>query len=334
MKANRPRHAAAGRQRLTGQCVVLTGASSGIGRAAAVQFARAGADLVLAARRQAVLDEVAAQCQALGAQVLVVATDVTDERAVRALASAAVARFGGIDVWVNNVGVGAVGSFVQTPLKSHQRVIETNLLGHINGAHAVLPHFIARKRGVLVNMISLGAFAAAPYGAAYTASKFGLRGFSEALRGELHEFEDIHVCDVYPAFMDTPGVSHAANYTGRRLQPAPPLYDPRRAAAAIVSLAHDPRPSVTVGSAATALRFAHWLSPGLTGLFGAKVVERYLNDAESAPRTEGTLSAPWVGPGIDGAQRQQQGHGATPVVAAALGAGLMLGVLALTRSRR
>jgi len=319
---------------LVGQCVVLTGATSGIGRATAVQFARAGVDLVLAARRQNVLDEVAAQCQALGAQVLVVPTDVTDERAVRALASAAVARFGGIDVWVNNVGVGAVGSFVQTPLRSHHRVIEANLLGHINGAHAVLPHFIARKSGVLINMISVGAWAAAPYASAYSASKFGLRGFSEALRGELHAWRDIHVCDVYPAFMDTPGVSHAANYTGRKLRPAPPLYDPRLAAAAVVALAREPRASVSVGGAAMAMRFAHWLSPSLSAWFGAQAVERGLSGADSAPRSDGNLFAPSVGAGIDGGYRHKAARSAVPTAAVAVGAGLVIGLLAHHLSRR
>ncbi|ARN21149.1 SDR family oxidoreductase [Piscinibacter gummiphilus] len=319
---------------LAGQCVVLTGATSGIGRATAVQFARAGVDLVLAARRQNVLDEVAAQCQALGAQVLVVPTDVTDERAVRALASAAVARFGGIDVWVNNVGVGAVGSFVQTPLKSHHRVIEANLLGHINGAHAVLPHFIARKSGVLINMISVGAWAAAPYASAYSASKFGLRGFSEALRGELHEWRDIHVCDVYPAFMDTPGVSHAANYTGRKLRPAPPLYDPRLAAAAVVSLAREPRSSVSVGGAATAMRLAHWVSPALSAWLGAQAVERGLSSADSAPRSDGNLFAPSVGAGIDGGYRHKVARTAVPTTAVAVAAGLVIGLLAHRLARR
>lgn len=316
------------KRNLVGQCVVLTGATSGVGRATAVQFARAGADLVLAARRQAVLDEGAAQCQALGAQALVVPTDVTDERAVRALASAAVARFGGIDVWINNVGVGAVGTFVQTPLKSHRRVIEANLLGHINGAHAVLPHFIARKSGVLINMISLGALAPAPYATAYTASKFGLRGFTEALRHELHEWPDIHVCGVYPAFMDTPGIAHAANYTGRQLRPAAPLYDPRDAAAAMVSLAQAPKPSVTVGGAATALRFLHRISPTISGWVGAKLVARYLSQADSAPRTDGNLFAPSVGSGIDGGYRHRPAGGRLPTAVVAVAAGLVVGLLA------
>lgn len=291
------------RDDLAGYTVVLTGATSGVGRATAQAFARQCANLVLAARREAVLEEVAAECQALGAQTLVVPTDVTQPQAVQALARAAAARFGGIDVWVNNVGVGAVGGFVETPLKAHHRVIEANLLGHINGAHTVIPYFIGQKSGTLINMISLGAWAAAPYAAAYSASKFGLRGFSEALRGEMSRWSNIHVCDVYPAFLDTPGVSHAANYTGRRLKPVPPLYDPREAAWAIVSLVKSPRAVTTVGAAAHALRLGHAVAPGMSAWIGARVVERYLKRAESAPRTEGNLFAPSVGAAIDGGHR-------------------------------
>jgi hypothetical protein len=99
-------------------------------------------------------------------------------------------------------------------------------------------------------------------------------------------------------------MAHAANYTGRRLKPAPPLYDPRLAAEAIVSLAREPRPSVTVGAAATALRMGHAVSPLLSGWVGAKVVERYLKQAEPAPRSDGNLYAPSLGNSIDGGYRQ------------------------------
>jgi NAD(P)-dependent dehydrogenase (short-subunit alcohol dehydrogenase family) len=320
------------RRDLRARTVVLTGASSGIGRAAALAFADAGAYLVLAARHPAALEDVAAQCRARGAQALVVPTDVTQADQVRALAAAAVERFGAIDVWVNNVGVGAVGAFTDTPIEAHHRVIEANLLGHFNGAHAVLRHFMARKRGVLINMISLGAWAAAPYAAAYSASKFGLRGFTEALRGEMSGWPDIHVCDVYPAFMDTPGISHAANYTGRRLRPAPPLYDPRLAAEAIVSLAREPRPSVTVGAAATALRVGHAVSPALSGWVGAKVVERYLKQADPAPRTDGNLHTPSAGHAIEGGFRQPQARSSWWLWAAAGGA-LWLGLQAARAGR-
>lgn len=320
------------RRELRGRTVVLTGASSGIGRATALAFADAGACLVLAARNRAALDDVAEQCRARGAQALVVPTDVTQADQVRALAAAAVERFSAIDVWVNNVGVGAVGSFTETPIEAHRRVVEANLLGHFHGAHAVLRHFMARKQGVLINMISLGAWAAAPYAAAYSASKFGLRGFSEALRGEMSGWPDIHVCDVYPAFMDTPGMGHAANYTGRRLKPASPLYDPRLAAEAIVSLAREPRPAVTVGAAATALRVGHAVSPLLSSWIGARVVERYLRQADTAPKGDGNLYAPSIGNAIDGGFRESVKPGRWWLWAA-VGGALLLGVQAARRPR-
>ena len=121
-------------------------------------------------------------------------------------------------------GVDAVGGFVETPIASHERVILANLVGHMNDAHAVLPVFLQQGRGVFINVISLGAFAPTPFAAAYGASKYGLRSFSEALRAELAGHPGIQICDVYPAFIDTPGISHGANYIGRALTAPPPLY--------------------------------------------------------------------------------------------------------------
>jgi NAD(P)-dependent dehydrogenase (short-subunit alcohol dehydrogenase family) len=194
--------------------VVITGASSGMGRATALAFAQQRARLVLAARGVEALERVVAQCARMGAQAIAVPTDVTDAKAVRALAGAALRRFGGIDVWINNVGVGAVGRFEATPMEAHRRVVEANLLGHMHGAHAVLPHFRSQRSGVLINMISLGGWVATPYAGAYTASKFGLRGFSASLRQELARHRDIHVCGVFPAIVDTPGLEHGAHVTG------------------------------------------------------------------------------------------------------------------------
>lgn len=171
---------------------------------------------MLAARDAAALHEVARTCRELGAEVLVAPTDVTDADAVKDLTRKAMS-FGKIDVWFSNVGVGAVGRFEETPIEAHEQVIRTNLIGHLNDAHAAVPIFRKQGHGIFINMISLGGFASAPFAAAYSASKFGLRGFSEALRAELADERDIHICDVYPTFMDTPGVGHGANYTGRRL---------------------------------------------------------------------------------------------------------------------
>ncbi|KAK0330567.1 hypothetical protein LTR94_032328, partial [Friedmanniomyces endolithicus] len=169
---------------------VITGASSGIGQATAEAFAVAGWKLVLAARSREDLETVAAHCRDVGAQVLVVPTDVGDAEAVRTLASTAREFADHIDLWFSNVGVGAVGKFLDVPMATHDQIVRSNLIGHMNDAHAALPIFIEQGHGVFVNMISLGGFAAAPFASAYSASKFGLKGFSEALRAELADYPD------------------------------------------------------------------------------------------------------------------------------------------------
>ncbi|HLL42434.1 MAG TPA: SDR family oxidoreductase, partial [Segetibacter sp.] len=246
---------------LYGKTIVITGASSGIGRAAAIAFAENGAKLVLAARREDALESVADECRAFGVDALAVKTDVTDAEAMKRLAGIA-AEFGGkIDVWINNAGIGIVGEFTQTPVASHQRVIETNLMGYVHGAHAALPYFKRQLYGVLININSLGGWVAQPYSVAYAASKWGLRGFSEALRGELLKYREIHICDIFPGFIDTPGFQRSANYIGRKIKPIPPVYDARRVAKAIVSLAVRPRNAVTVGTSAIIMKFLNTLFP-------------------------------------------------------------------------
>jgi len=319
------------------QVVVLTGASSGIGRATALGFAGEGADLVLAAREREALDVVAAECSAAGARVLVQPTDVTDAAAVKRLADAALERFGQIDVWINNVGVGAIGLFDKTPMDAHRRVVEANLLGHMNGAHAVLPHFRARGCGTLINMISLGGWVASPYAAAYSASKFGLRGFSEALRAELAEVPGVHVCDVYPTFVDTPGVTHGANYSGHRLTPPPGLLDPRRVAKVMLSLSRRPRSSTYIGLGARSGILAHALAPNLMGRLMMRLTEYSLDRAEPRPQTDGNLFAPSRGHATDGGflatRPDHRAAAAAGVVATALGAVALAGWWALRRRR-
>jgi short-subunit dehydrogenase len=284
--------------------VVLTGASSGIGRATAWALAEQKARLILAARDRYALDLVASECHRIGAPAEVVATDVTDASSVNALAQTAIERFGRIDVWINNVGVGAVGPFDVAPMEAHRRVIESNLIGHMNGAHAALKHFRQRGRGTLINMISLGGWWATPYAAAYSASKFGLRGFGQSLRAELTDMPHIHVCDVYPSLVDTPGVAHGANYTGRQLKPLPPLLDPREVAAKIVSLLHNPRPTVPVGALARAARYSQFIAPEVRGKAVRRFLDFALTRASSVPQGEGNLFKPSPNHDVDGGYRR------------------------------
>jgi len=272
--------------------VVITGASSGVGRATAHAFARRGARLALAARAPEPLSDAAGECERLGGEAIAVSTDVTGPEDVRRLADRAAERFGGIDVWVNNAGLGAIGAFDQVPIEAHRRVIETNLLGYMYGAHAALPYFIDQGRGVLINNVSIGGFVPTPYAAAYAASKHGVRAFSNSLRQELKAWPDIHVCAVYPFFMDTPGVQHGANYTGRVLQPAPPVYAPEKTAETIVSLVRRPRRQVMVGTVAHLAKWEAQLLPRLTEWGLARFIEGYLRWADESPRTEGNLYAP------------------------------------------
>ena len=269
--------------------IVITGASSGVGLATALEFAKYRCTLVLAARRSEALDKVVAQCKELGAACIAVKTDVTNAADVHRLAAAAIDFSGNIDVWVNNAGVLAAGEFENTPLEVHDQVIRTNLMGYLHGAHAVLPYFKQQRYGIIINNISVGGWMPVPYGAAYSASKFGLRGFSEALRGELSKWPEISICELYPAFLDTPGIQHAGNFTGTELKPAPPVYDPVKVAKVMVSLAQRPRRSTTIGSVATLLRLSHFVMPTLTVAVTAKVMEAYFRQAEPVTSSTGNL---------------------------------------------
>ena len=272
--------------------IVITGASSGAGRAIALAFAAKQENLVLASRNLEELEKVAEECEELKSLVQVVQTDVTDPGAMINLAALADDFGDGIDVWVNNAGVLAAGSFDETPMEVIDQVLRTNLMGYIHGAHAVLPYFKKQGRGILINNISIGGFLPVPYGVGYSASKFGLRGFSAALKAELTEFPDIHVCDVYPAFLDSPGIQHAANYTGKQLKPAPPVYDPMRLASAVVKIADQPKSETMVGSVSVILKEIYALFPGLTRGIMAKVIRRYLKHAPHIDKTDGNIFNP------------------------------------------
>jgi len=314
--------------------VVIMGASSGIGAATAIAFARQGAHLVLGARGQEGLEDVAWRCRQAGGSAEIRVVDATDADAVAAFARFARRSLGEIDLWFSNVGAGVVGKFADVPLADHHRVIETNLITHMNDAHAVLPIFQEQDHGIWVNMISAGGFVASPYAAAYSASKFGLRGFSEALRAEVGNRRHIHICDVYPLFVDTPGFKHAANYTGARMKFPPGVLAPETVADAVVELGRRPRATTAVGAPASMLKFSAFATPHLAAAGMNRFLSVWSKKAKRTPITEGALYEPTArADGLYSGQRRrskQVGNGSNKalvvgatVVAAALGVQLL-----------
>lgn len=291
---------------LKDKVIVITGASSGVGKAIAVELAKHNTKLVLAARRNDALQEAVEECNALGSSALAVEADTRLPQDVQMLAKAAYEFGGAIDVWINNAGVLAAGAIDEIPATINENVIRTNLLGYMNGAQEALPYFKIKNRGILINNISVGGWLPVPYATAYSASKFGLRGFSEALKGEVSDYPDIHIVDMFPGFLDTPGMQHSANYTGKVLKPAPPISDPRRVARAVVELIKNPRSRKTIGFAAGFLRMSYALFPKITRNITGLVIRKYLNNAADIDHTSGNVLRPVdYGTGIDGGWRNK-----------------------------
>ncbi|HEY0526551.1 MAG TPA: SDR family oxidoreductase [Stellaceae bacterium] len=319
---------------LAHRVVVVTGASSGIGRATAHEFARHGCRLVLAARREHALADAAAECRARGAQAIYVPTDMTDAAAVEDLARIAIETFGGIDVWVNNAGVLMLGRFDQEPQEDFRQVIETNLFGYVNGARAAMPHFLKRGGGVLINNASIAGHLGQPYSAAYVASKFAVRGFTIALRQDYQDVPGIQICAVSPSSIDTPIWQHAANYSGRAYRAVHPTYDPYAVARTIVSLARRPRREAVVGTMGQVMVRQHALMPDMTErMMGWMARATTMRDEPEGPRP-GTLH----GSGEDGlAVRggwQVMPEVASRAIALAALAAVPLGIMLMNRRRR
>jgi len=283
-----------GRARIEGRTFVVTGASSGVGRGVALKLASYGANVVLAARRTDVLNEVSGEVRAAGGQALAVTTDVSRAGEVEQLAGAAVARFGRIDAWINDAAVAAIGRFEDIPAEDHARVVDVNLKGYLYGSHAALRQFRRQGFGTLVNVASVEGRLPLAYHASYAATKAAILAFGAALNQELRlsGADQIRVASVLPWALDTPFWEHTANYSGG----APRIYsmeDPAGTVDAVVWVAIHPTKQYAVGWRAKTALIGDQVWPGLAEHLGADVVHRaQVETAPPAPPTTGSLYEP------------------------------------------
>jgi short-subunit dehydrogenase len=293
--------------------VVIAGASSGFGRGVALELADQRAQLVLAARRTELLDELVRECEARGARAIAVTTDVSRESDVKQLADAAIDRFGRIDVWINMAGVGAFGRFNEVPLADHHRVIDVNVNGVINGSYYAIDQFRKQSSGTLINIASVAGRVPLPYYPSYVASKHAVIGLGASINQELRASGDrnIHVSTINPFSSDTPWFDHAANYSGRKARMI--LLDPpEKTIRAVVAATLNPRQEVNVGYKSklsdVSHRFARRLTEGSTAAVVHKVAIQDAPPMEQ--RTAGSLYEPMQGgQEVDGDVRRRLAEG-------------------------
>jgi len=233
------------------QVIVITGASSGIGLATARAAAEQGAELVLAARSEAALQEIAAELSDGASTAIAVRCDVGRREDVDAVAQAAIERFGRIDTWVNNAGLGMFGRLDETNEADARKLFDTNFWGVVNGAMAALPH-LRESGGTLINLGSEVSEATIPLQGMYAASKHAVKGFNDALRIELERVDQapVHVTLIQPTAVDTPFPQHAKNFMPEEPKLPTPMIDASRVADAILEAAVDPSRASKIGAMA------------------------------------------------------------------------------------
>jgi NAD(P)-dependent dehydrogenase (short-subunit alcohol dehydrogenase family) len=249
--------------------VVITGASAGVGRAAARRFGERGDAVALIARGAERLEATAREVEAAGGRALACPLDVSDAEAVRAAADRIERELGPIDVWVNCAMSAVLAPVAETEAADVRRVTEVTYLGYVHGTLAVLPRMRTRDRGVIVMVGSALAYRAIPLQATYCAAKHAIRGFTDALRCELMaEGSGVRVTAVHLPGLNTPQFGWVKTTLRRHPMPVPPIYQPEVAADAIVWASRHPRREFFVGGSTVMTVLGNRLAP--------RVADRYL----------------------------------------------------------
>ena len=267
---------------LNEQVVVITGASSGIGRETARFLAERGATIVAAARNETALDTLCSEITVRGGRAMPVIADVADPLQVAAIGHQAIERFGRVDTWVNNAAVSIYATVEQLEPDEMRRLIEVNLLGVMYGSRVAVQLMRRRGGGTIINVGSVLSDRAVQLQSAYSASKHGIAGFSEALRLELQQDDSgIDVVLIQPSSINTPFFTWARSRFGVKPQPIPPVYEPSAVADVIAHAAEHGGREIVVGGAGKMLSLGQWLSPSLVDRYllqGRRGFEQQLTD--------------------------------------------------------
>ena len=248
------------------QTVVIFGASSGIGRITALDFAKRGAKVAVASRNEAGLASLVVEIKAFGGEAFYMTADAADFNAVKAVADQAFERYGSLDTWVHCAGTMIFASFEKTAPEEFKRLIEVNLLGQVYGAMAALPLLRKTGGGALIHVTSVEAYRTVPFQSAYGSSKHGVKGFLQALRVELQaEGVPIAVSEIMPGAINTPIWDNGRNKFGFRARPpVPPIYHPQIVSDAILYAAANEVREMVAGGGAVGVPLAERFSPRLT----------------------------------------------------------------------
>ncbi len=262
------------------QTIVITGASSGIGRATAREAARRGAKLVLASRNREALERLTDELKKEGGTAIAVAADVGNPEDHDRIVQTAMMAYGGFETWVNNAGVSIFGKLEDVAIEDQRQLFETNYWGVVYGSMAALGE-LRQRGGALINVGSEVSDRAIPLQGAYSASKHAVKGFTDALRMELEaEGAPVSVTLIKPASVDTGFVQHAKNYLEEEPRLPPPVYSPQAVADAILYAAEHPTRDVYVGSASRAISAFGQNMPG----FADKVLGPGMNRMQRSHR--------------------------------------------------
>jgi short-subunit dehydrogenase len=276
------------------QVMVITGATSGIGLTTARMAADQGAKLVLAARGNDALDQLASELRRKGSQVATVAADVGNPADVERIGQVAMERFGRIDTWINNAGIGMFGRNEEVSLEDKQRLFQTNFWGVVHGSLEAVKHMKKRGGGALINLGSEVSDRAVPLQGMYAASKHAVKAFTDSLRLELEEEKaPISVTLIKPAAIDTMFAVHARNYMDKEPALPAPIYAPELVAKAILYAAQHPKRDVFIGAASKLISVGGFTMPRMLDRYmRAAMFRQQQSPMDSAPGRRDALHAP------------------------------------------